>query len=422
MADSNASPKSKRHVIVIGAGIVGTCCALYLQREGFQVTLIEKNKPGVGASGANAGNLGIASCVPLSTPGMVWQVPGMMLDKTSALKLRWRYFPGAIPFLIRFMRAGNRKKVEEIADALLSLMSRLHDAYQPLLDDANAHDLIKQLGRATVYQTEKGLAGCKYSVELRQRRDIEIEMLSGDELREIIPDLSPEVKGGYHILKAIQCFNPERLVEVFAEHLVRQGGSLLYERVHGVEDATDGKGCSVLTDLGRHSADAVVLSAGAWSTPLVKQLGARVPMHTENGYYTMFPNPGVRLPIPITGGDCHVALAEMEGGLRVSGIAEYVPVDVPPKWEYCEAITEHTKTLLPGLNVEGAYNGLGPRPSMPDGKPVIGRSPRYPWAFFAFGHGHVGLGTGAITGRIISQLVAGRPPEVDLAPFRHDRF
>jgi D-amino-acid dehydrogenase len=112
----------------------------------------------------------------------------------------------------------------------------------------------------------------------------------------------------------------------------------------------------------------------------------------------------------------------MEGGLRASGIAEFAPTDAPPNWHHCRIIIEHTRSLLPKLDTEGAYNGVGPRPSTPDGKPVIGRSPRYTWAYFAFGHGHVGFGTGAITGRIISQLVAGREPEINLEPFRHDRF
>ena len=85
-------------------------------------------------------------------------------------------------------------------------------------------------------------------------------------------------------------------------------------------------------------------------------------------------------------------------------------------------IVDHARALLPGLGRAGASPWMGPRPATPDGKPVIGRAPGHPWAYFAFGHGHVGLGTGAITGRLIGQLVAGRTPEVDLAPFRPDRF
>ena len=419
---TETSPSSlRRHAVVVGGGIVGVCSALYLRRAGFRVTLIERDEPGDASSAGNAGNLGIASCVPYSLPGMAWRVPGLLLDGTSPLNVRLGHFPSALPWFLRFLRAGNRESVEEIADALRSLMRRLYDAYAPLLDDAGARDLVGNVGRLQVHESDEGFAGSRYSMDIRRRRGIEFETLSGDEVREIEPALGPAVSAGYFIPEASHCVNPSRLVKAFAECLVRGGGTLLRQTVRGLEDGADGTG-SVITDAGRHPADAVVLAAGAWSGPLARQLGTRVPMEAERGYHTMLPNSGVGMKIPVTAADRFVSLAPMEHGLRVSGMSEFAPIDAPADWHLARVIVEHARHLLPGLSTAGSHDWMGPRPALPDGKPVIGRSPSHPWAVFAFGHGHVGLGTTATTGRIVSQLVAGKPPEIDLEPFRPDRF
>jgi D-amino-acid dehydrogenase len=416
-----ASTTPARHAVVIGGGIVGVCSALYLQREGLRVTLIERDEPGDACSAGNAGNLGIASCVPYSLPGMMWRVPRLLLDRTSPLNVRLSHIPRATPWFLRFLMAGSPQRVEEISDALRSLMRRLYDAYAPLLDDAGARDLVQNVGRLQVHESDKGFAGSRYSMDIRRRRGIEFQTLSGDEVREIEPALGPAVTAGYYIPEASHCVNPSRLVKVFAECLVRRGGTLLRQTVKGLENGADGTG-SVVTDAGRHSADAVVLAAGAWSGRLAKQLGTRVPMEAERGYHTMLPNSGVGMKIPVTAADRFVSLSPMEHGLRVSGMGEFAPIDAPADWRLARVVVEHARHLLPGLSEEGSHDWMGPRPALPDGKPVIGRSQRHPWATFAFGHGHVGLGTGAITGRIVSQLVAGKPPEVDLEPFRPDRF
>ena len=327
----NSAPE--RQAIVVGAGIVGVCSALYLQREGFRVTLIERDEPGDACSAGNAGNLGTSSCVPYSLPGMIWKVPGLLLNRTSPLKVRPSHFPRALPWFLRFLRAGKRQTVEDIADALRSLMGRLHDAYAPLIDDAGAQDLVKQLGRIQVHESEKGFAGSAYAMDIRRRRGIEIETLTGDEVREIEPALGSNVVAGYYIREGSHCPNPSRLVKTFAECLVRNGGTLLRQTVRGLEDGADGTGC-VVTDAGRHAADAVVLAAGAWSGPLARGLGARVPLQAERGYNTTLPNSGIELKMPITGGDHFVSMVPMEDGLRVHGIGEFAPVDAPPDWPF----------------------------------------------------------------------------------------
>ena len=281
--------------------------------------------------------------------------------------------------------------------------------------------LVRSVGRLQVHETERSGAAGRYAMDIRRRRGIEIRTLTGDEVREIEPAVGPGVRGGYFIPAASYCVNPERLVKTLAESFVRRGGTLLRETVTGFEPGADGSP-RVVTDAGRRGTDAVVVAAGAWSGRLARQLGARVPLQAERGYHVMLPESGVGLRVPVTSTDRFVSLSPMEHGLRVSGMGEFASLDAAPDWRLADVIVDHARALIPGLGTAGASPWMGPRPATPDGKPVIGRAPGHPWAYFAFGHGHVGLGTGAITGRLIGQLVAGRMPEVDLAPFRPDRF
>ena len=419
-AQPSAGPRP-RSVAVIGAGIVGTCSALYLQREGFDVTLIERKQPGEACSHGNAGNLGIASCVPYSTPGMLFKVPKLLLDPSGPLAVGPVHFFKALPWFWRFIRAGKHERVEEISDALRSLMARLKDAYDPLIQAAGAHNLIVQAGRIQVHESAASMKGGEYGMDIRRRRDIAFDVLSGDEARRLEPALGPTVAGGYYIPEGSHCLNPGRFVKMLAASFVRQGGRLVQADVKAFDLARAGA-ARMITGGDPIDADAVVIAAGAWSKTLARQLGTRIPLQAERGYHSMLPNHAINLRIPITASDRFITLTPMEEGLRVSGMGEFADPDAPAHFDYCRRMIGHAKKLLPGLNDAGAYDWMGPRPATPDGKPVIDRSARHPWAYFAFGHGHVGLGTGAITGRVISQLVAARTPEVDLSPFAANRF
>jgi D-amino-acid dehydrogenase len=176
----------------------------------------------------------------------------------------------------------------------------------------------------------------------------------------------------------------------------------------------------VVTDAATHAANLVVISAGAWSKALAAQLGTRVPMQAERGYFIMLPNPGLR--VPVQWNDKLLALCPMEHGLRVSSGAEFAPVDAPPDYDRALAILRQVEGLIPGLEMRELERGMGGRPSMPDSMPVIGPCPGHPKVLFAFGHGHMGLTLGAVTGKLIGELAAGKPTSVDITPFRPNRF
>jgi D-amino-acid dehydrogenase len=182
-----------KSVTVIGAGIVGVCCALHLRREGFTVRLIEKGEPGKKASFGNSGSFGIASCVPFAMPGVLKKVPKMLFDSTSPLKLRWSHVPAALPWFLRFIEAARPSRVEEIAAARNSLLVHTHAGYAPLIDGADARQWVKDDGLMMLFESEETFRNAEYALDLRRRHGIHMDVLDGNEARQMEPALSTKI-------------------------------------------------------------------------------------------------------------------------------------------------------------------------------------------------------------------------------------
>jgi D-amino-acid dehydrogenase len=412
---------ARNDVTVIGAGIVGTCCALYLQREGFAVRLVDRAGPGEGASFGNAGNLGFASCVPLGLPGVLKKVPRMLFDADSPLKLRLGHLPRALPWLLRFVAASRPAAVEAIADARHSLLSRLHEGYDPLIADAGAQDLIAASGLLMTWESEAAFAASALALDLRRRRGIHFETLDGNQARQIEPALTPAVVRAIHIPRLAHVTDPLALTRALARSFVQKGGEIVRATATGFDIGPEGPR-ALETDAGRLAASRIVIAAGAWSRRLAARLGTRVPLEAERGYHVMFAEPPTTLRVAVMSADRYIAVTPMREGIRTAGIAEFAGIDAPPDMAIARRVGRQAQALIPRLRGEPGRAWMGPRPSHPDSKPVIGRSPRFPNVWFAFGHDHIGLALGGITGKLIGELVAGRSPSVDLAPFRPDRF
>ncbi len=417
----STSASSNPNAVVVGAGAVGVCTARYLQRAGFKVMVLDPEPPGEGASQGNAGILSGVAVIPEGTPRTLLQVPKMLLDRSSPLAIRWRYLPRLAPWLLRLLRASTPARVEHIAGALYALTSRAIEAYGPLLADARADDLVRLSGWICVYGSAADYAEAKWENDLKRRLGLSLEDLGGDAVRQMVPALAPEIGHGTFMSEVAMTVNPLRLVQTLARDIQNRGGLLLSERVTGFELGQAGV-ASVRTESRSYPADLVVIAAGAYSGPLAAGLGSRVPLDTERGYHVMLPKPGVEVRLPIQSHDGGYVVTPMEHGLRVAGTVEFARLDAPPNYARAEALLGHARRLLPGLQSDGMTMWMGHRPSMPDSLPVLGRSPHHGNVYFAFGHGRIGLTLAALSGRIIADLARGRAPEIDLTPYRADRF
>jgi len=412
---------AKPTIAVIGAGMVGVCCGLYLQREGFEVTLIDRDGPGEAASFGNLGSFGIASCVPGAMPGILKKVPGMLMDPEAPLKLRWGYATKALPWFLRFLRQSSRANVEANAAARQSLLDNVHDGIDPLVADADAGHLMNRGGLLFTFESEAAFEGAAYAFDLRRRNGVALDVLDGNEARQVEPALTPSVVRGIRVPNLTHTFDPLRLVQALAASFERNGGKIERREVRGFETGPDGVR-AIRTDTGELPVENVVIAAGVWSRELAAMLGTKVPLEAERGYHVMFHGTETKMNSAVLSVDRYLAVTPMVEGIRAGGTAEFAGTDAPPRYEIAKSVRRHAEALFPGLSGERMSEWMGPRPSHPDSKPVIDRSPRHSNVLLAFGHDHLGLTMGGITGKLISELAVGKAPSVNLAPFSVGRF
>jgi len=412
---------SQQHIAVIGAGIVGVSAALHLQRDGRQVTLIDERYPGEGTSKGNAAVLAIDSCAPVATPGVLWDVPRYLKDPLGPLAIRWSYLPKIAPWLLRFIAASKPERVEEISIALRSILTRATAVHKDLAAAMGEATIIKETGWLGVFESDKKFESYQWDLDLQKRRGVPFQVMRQEEIRQFEPSLQPIFRHAVYYPENSYILDNFRLVRDLAGHFARSGGAVLKRRVTGFGFGANGPN-AVKTEHGTVQCDGVVIAAGAWSKNLAAMLGHKVPLDTERGYHVTLPNAQVMPRLPLYSGDHSFAVTPLEVGLRFAGTVELGGLNAAPNYARAEILMKHGRRMFGDLNEAGRSNWMGFRPSMPDSLPVISAGRRYPNTWFGFGHGHLGLTLGPITGKLIADLVAGRDPGLDLAPFAIDRF
>jgi D-amino-acid dehydrogenase len=383
--------------------------------------LIERDAPGAGASFGNGAVIGEDAVVPVATPGILRQVPAMLRDPLGPLAVRWGYLPRIAPWLARFLAASSPRRVEEISVALAALLRGSLAATAELLEAAGAPGMLRRSGWLCVFETEAGFAAYRPMLELQRRRGVRHGLMGAPELRRFEPALAPIFARAIHYPDVGYVLDSQGLVELLVRAIQARGGVLRKAEAHGFDIGPEGPR-AVLTGEGPVPCDAVVVAAGAWSRRLAALLGARVPLDTERGYHVQFAAPGVAPGRPIYSTERGIVATPLEAGLRVAGTVELGGLDAVPNWGRAEVLRTQARRWFPDLRAEPATRWMGFRPSMPDSLPVIGRSPRFANAILAFGHGHCGMMMGARTGQLVTALLTGVKPGIDLRPYRAERF
>ncbi|MGE0751190.1 MAG: NAD(P)/FAD-dependent oxidoreductase [Variibacter sp.] len=408
-------------VTIIGAGVVGVCAAAFLQRQGHAVTLVDRDEPGMGCSFGNGGLIQTGSCVPIATPGVLRQVPKMLMDPDGPLIIRWRHLPSLLPYLLRFVAAARPSRVEQASVALQAILDHAAESYRMLLRDADALDLLSNAGELYVYETPQSYASAKPWHDLRRRRGVEVVDLPPEELRQLEPALAPIFHRGVFLPDSVKTANPLAVTKALMRRFIANGGLFVQENVEDVELGDTGPD-AIVTNRQRHPVDRLVITMGAYSGKWASRLGTALPLNTERGYHLMLPDPGVDLRVPLISGDYRFGLVPMIDGIRLAGTAELAELDAPPVFDRAERLLKIAERILPGLDGKNRTRWMGHRPSTPDSLPVICRSPRHPSVYFGFGHGHIGLTLAAVTGRMLADLVSENAPIVDMRPYDIRRF
>jgi D-amino-acid dehydrogenase len=431
------------HVAVIGSGIVGVCCALELLKDGHTVSMIEPGEPG-GEQAASYGNgawLSPSSVVPMSMPGLVKKLPGYLLDNNSPLTIRWAALPSLLPWLMKFIRAGQTVlQVERTARALNSLLADGPTRHLEIARTIGQAEYIRHEGLIYPYPGRGDFEAESLAWRLRKMNGIAWHELSQADLAKKVPWLGERYTFGIEVPAGGNCTDPGAYVAAIAKHCEEQGAKrfkaeALSFQMRQVEGLLRLQG--ILGSKGLIPCDRVVIAAGVRSKILCKALGESISLESERGYHVVFENPGFELHTPIMPGDAKMAITSTREGLRVSGQVELASTDAEPDWRRAELLRRFAIANFPSLKnnhlhlqsidhpsacPKGMKRWMGHRPSTPDGLPVLSASAVCGDVFHAFGHGHVGLASGPISGRAIADLISQRASTLDLSPFSIRRF
>lgn len=410
-----------KRVIVVGAGIVGVATALFLQEDGHAVTLVDPRSPGSGTSSGNAGVISVASVQPIVTRETLTKLPGMLTNPLSPLRIRWRHLPTLAPWLLRAALATRKGTVERAMIGIQALASRAFRAHEVLIQRAGAGDLLRSKGwiKAALDQ-----AAFDRFLEIErpglERFGVPYEVLDREALHDLEPALGSEVTAALWLPSNREIGHPQAYTERLAALFFERGGRHERREVKGLALAAE-QVVGVLTTEGTIKADALVIAAGAFSKKLAAEAGHKLPLETERGYHLMLKPSQPPLGRPVYCLDPGFVLAPMDHGLRLTSGVELASLAAPPDFAWPRRFLPAARRYLPGLDDCVVSEWQGFRPSLPDSLPVIGRARRHANVYLAFGHQHLGLTLGPITGRIVADLVAGRDPGLDLAPYAPDR-
>lgn len=407
---------------VVGAGVIGVAIALELQKRGRQVTLVDRAEPGRGASFGNMASIAVTEFMPVSRPSIWAQIPGWLTDPEGPIRIRPGHVARMMPWLVRFLLASRRSRVEASEAAGAALCRRVYDDLEPLLRETGLGSMLSAAGCLMVYADDAELAADREHIAVLDRFGFAHEKLGHNALRDLEPAVSPAIKHAILLPHNRTLSDPYGFLVALLDRFLGRGGTVEVGEVVGFDRESGGVRCLCLRDGRKLPVREAVLCAGALTGGLARRLGETIPLETERGYHTQISKPGIALRHALIRPAKAFMVSPTAGGIRVGGTVELAGHAAPPDFRRAKITVRHAQHILPGLGAEGASEWMGHRPALPDTVPVISRSARHGNVFYATGHGHLGLTYAATTARLIADLAMGRPPPLDLRPYRVDRF
>ncbi len=438
--------------LVIGAGIVGRCCAVELQRRGWQVRLLDDDPEHQAPSWGNAGHIAVEQIEPLASPASLRSAWRRSIWRGGPLALlqSWRL----LPWLTRFVRACNRRQHRAGTLALTALMADALPAWRRLDQrlgnaDAKADHAAKPSPRPSLDKEDRepaigtgvraplvhfgGHLACWPDAATAKRG---MQALSTslppwirpapipDALRQRLATALPDTAvHGRHLHGSARIDDHARLRQAIDDSFARAGGLRIAGRAIAIQRRSAAAHAEVeLADGNTLQADAIVVCTGVDGAQLLEPLGERVPLIAERGYHLHWVDHHWPKDMPpVVFEDRSVVVTGFRSGLRMTSFVEFAPRTAAPVAQRWETLARHAREL--GLPVRGEpTRWFGARPTLPDYLPAIGRSTRAGNLFYALGHQHLGLTLAPVTAELVADLVGGREPAIDLAPFDLRRF
>ncbi|MFI5251350.1 MAG: NAD(P)/FAD-dependent oxidoreductase [Bacteroidota bacterium] len=413
----------KKNVIIIGGGAIGLCAAYYLHQQGASVTVVDKGEMGEGSSHHNAGYLSPSHFAPLAAPGLFWQGIKWMFNPRSPLLIKPRLDPNFLSWVWKFKNACDekvlRRAIPTLRDLLLESL-RLTEALSSL--DGMNFDFVKN-GQLILYRTSQGKVSLEHEARLADEYGVEARLLDRSQLQQLDPAVEYCADGGVYFPGDAHLI-PASFVKNLSAHLKRCGIQLIPNcEVTGFEKS-NGHISAINTNKGKMQADEYVLAGGAWSPGLIHDLGIKMFLQAGKGYSITVKDPPVKPGIPSIFSERRVAITPFPDSLRFAGTMEFSGLNLTIRQERVTAILDsiplyYGNVQRPDLATAQVWCGM--RPVTPDGMPYIGRFKQYSNLIATTGHAMVGISLAAVTGKLVMEIVTGKP-SFDLTLLNPNRY
>jgi D-amino-acid dehydrogenase len=416
--------QKKTDILIIGGGAIGICSAYYLNRRGNDVVVVEKNDIGSGSSYGNAGLIVPSHSVPLAAPGVMAKGFKWMFNPESPFYIKPRFSLDLISWLLKFRRACNANRMRRAIPVIRDLNLKSFELFDRLASGDDLDFFFEKKGLLALYKSKSGFAEGVEEVRLLKEYGLDVEILTVDEIREVVPDIQTTAVGGAFYRQDAH-LDPFEFVEKLSKTVLKKGVAI-HTATEVLSFETVGrKLTAVQTTRGRIEAETVVLAGGAWSPGIIEGLKLNLPIQPAKGYSLTYGKPAHCPEVPIALAEAKVILTPMGDAMRFAGTLELAGMDLSINMRRVAAITKNISAFLPQMDADSLslieiWRGL--RPCTPDGLPIIGRWQNYDNLIVATGHGMLGISLSPVTGKLVSQLAAGEEPIMDITPLSPDRF
>ncbi|MCC5826913.1 FAD-binding oxidoreductase [Alkalimonas sp.] len=407
-----------QQVTVVGAGVVGLCTAFFLQHSGYSVLLMDARQPAEGCSKGNAGHFATEQVFPLADPSLLRQLPALLLQANSPLKIRASYLLQSLPWFCRFIGNMTPAKQQALQAALSQLNGSSIASWQKLATLCQSQDLFRYHG-ALLVSEQPNQQSLQQQYQKYRMAGIDVSLLDAAETMALEPLLANSISGSLNFTEVAHTVDPWLLCQRIFAAFKAAGGQWLQSTLVAINPGTP---VQLVTSTSSFSTGHLVICAGAHSAALTTQLGWRIPLEAERGYHLMAQDVGLNRPVSSL--ERKFIMTPMQNGLRLAGTAEFSGLDAAPDFRRAHLLIDHARSLLSATvkPAEPVTVWFGNRPSLPDSLPVLGSCPVHSGIHYNFGHQHLGLTQAAYSAELITQSLRGNLPRGKLDPFRIERF
>lgn len=414
-----------KHVIIVGAGVIGLFSAYYLSKKGIRVTILDNTDGTDNCSYGNAGFFSPSHIVPLASPGIISQGLRWMMKSDSPFYIKPKLDRDLISWGLKFRKAANKRQVDKAVPVLHELLMNSRQLIAEILTDEGIDAGLNEKGLLMYCKTQHALDEEIEMAELASRLGQETEVLTAEQASALNPGLDLDIVGAV-LFKNDAFVTPHLLIKGLKKALTSNGVSIEYGK-HVEKFVTDNSGAinKIIVNGEERNADEYVLAVGSWTRDMMKQLNIRLPMQAGKGYSFVLPSPKVMPETCSILTEARVAVTPMKHGLRFAGTMEVNGLDLSINHKRVQGIVDSVSKYFPQFTKDDFKDikpWAGLRPCSPDGMPYIGRTKKYNNLLVATGHAMLGVSLGPVTGKLISQMVVNEHIETNIALLDVDRY